>query len=128
MRQLVQAGLLEPPFCGTLFFNWEGINWSPATRLELEARLAVIPESMHWTVTTRGAEHQNMLAHAIMLGGHVRTGLEDNVELAPGRPAASNAELVEWVVRLAHDLGREVATPAEAREMLGLPRTPRSAA
>ncbi len=124
MNQLIKAGLLKPPYCGTLFFNWEGINWSPATPLELDARLAVLPPEMHWTATARGPEHLKIMAHAIMRGGHVRTGLEDNVEFAGGRVPESNAQLVEWLVRLARDLGREVASPQEAREMLGLPRSP----
>ena len=65
-----------------------------------------------------------MAAYAITLGGHVRTGLENDVELAPGRPATSQGECVEQIVRLAQALGRKVATPQEAREMLGLPRKP----
>ena len=54
----------------------------------------------------------------------MRTWLENEVELAPGRPAKTQAEGVERIVRLAQDLGRQVATPKEARERLGLPRKP----
>ena len=54
------------------------------------------------------------------MGGHVRVGFEDNVYLEKGRLAASNGEMVEKVVRIAKELGRPVATPAEAREILGL--------
>ena len=57
---------------------------------------------------------------SIIDGGHVRVGFEDNVYLSKGVMANSNAELVEKVVRLAKELGREIATPAEAREILGL--------
>ncbi len=53
-------------------------------------------------------------------GGHVRVGFEDNVYLSKGVMAESNADLVEKAVRIAKELGREIATPAEAREILGL--------
>ena len=59
-------------------------------------------------------------AAAIIDGGHVRVGFEDNVFLSKGVLAKSNGELVAKVVRMAKELGREIATPAEAREMLGL--------
>ena len=58
---------------------------------------------------------------AIAAGGHVRVGLEDNLYLRHG-VKASNAELVERVVRIANEVGREVASPGEAREILGLSR------
>jgi 3-keto-5-aminohexanoate cleavage enzyme len=61
-----------------------------------------------------------MAAMAIIMGGHVRVGFEDNVYIEKGIPAKSNAELVERVVRIARELGREIATPQEAREILGL--------
>ena len=57
---------------------------------------------------------------AIMMGGHVRAGLEDNIFVEKGVLAKSNAELVEKVVRIARELGREIATPDEARSILGL--------
>jgi len=63
-----------------------------------------------------------MLAQTWLLGGHVRVGLEDNIYLSKGVRAKSNAELVEKAVRVIRDLGGEVATPAEARAILGLER------
>jgi 3-keto-5-aminohexanoate cleavage enzyme len=56
----------------------------------------------------------------VALGGNVRVGLEDNVYYGRGELASGNAQLVERAVRIIHDLGREVATPEEAREMLGM--------
>lgn len=61
-----------------------------------------------------------MATMSILLGGHVRVGFEDNVYLSKGVLAKSNGELVEKVVRLARELGRDIATPAEARAILGL--------
>ncbi len=61
---------------------------------------------------------------AMILGMHVRVGMEDNVYYARGAKAESNAQLVERAVRIAKELNRPVATPAEAREMLGISKTP----
>ena len=61
-----------------------------------------------------------MVAQAVILGGHVRVGLEDNLYLAKGELAPGNAPLVERAVRIVRDLGASVATPAEARAILGL--------
>ena len=63
-----------------------------------------------------------MVAAGIVMGGNVRVGFEDNIYLEKGHKAASNGELVEKVVRLAKELGREIATPDEAREILKLGR------
>ena len=56
----------------------------------------------------------------MMMGGHVRVGIEDNLEIRRGVLAKSNAELVEKAVRLARELDREIATPDEARAIIGL--------
>jgi 3-keto-5-aminohexanoate cleavage enzyme len=58
-----------------------------------------------------------------MLGGHVRVGFEDNIFYDKGKLAKSNAELVARVVRIAKELGREIATAKQAREMLGITKT-----
>jgi 3-keto-5-aminohexanoate cleavage enzyme len=59
---------------------------------------------------------------AILLGGHVRVGFEDNIYYKKGELAISNAQLVERVVRISNELGRDVASPEEAREILGIRR------
>jgi 3-keto-5-aminohexanoate cleavage enzyme len=124
MRQLIDAKLVEPPFYVTLFFGAPGGHWSPDSSQELLSRTAMLPPRTIWGVSAHGPRQSALHALAISEGGHVRTGWEDNPDLHPGRPARSNAELVERIVRLARDLGREVATPAEARQILGLPRKP----
>jgi 3-keto-5-aminohexanoate cleavage enzyme len=65
---------------------------------------------MGWTV----------VAAAISAGGHIRVGMEDNPFITPGQYAKSNAELVEKCVRIARDIGREIASCDEAREIIGL--------
>ena len=83
-----------------------------------------LPDDTVWLTSGIGPHQLPMTTLAIILGGHVRVGREDNVYYRRGAKAESNAQLVEREVRLIHELNREVATPAEAREMLGLSATP----
>ena len=78
-----------------------------------------LPLNCTWQVTAVGKSHQELTALALLLGGDVRVGIEDVLELEKGRPV-SNVELVERVVGLAKSLGREIASPEEARAQLGL--------
>ena len=93
---------------------------TPATVGNLDWLVRRIPEGSTWTVTGIGRSAFPMAAAGIVMGGNVRVGFEDNLNLARGVPAKSNGELVAKVVRLAHELGREVANPAEARKILNL--------
>ena len=78
-----------------------------------------LPAGCSWSVAGIGRDQLALAAVAIVMGGHVRVGLEDNIYYSKGR-LASNEELVARVVRLAGELGRPVATPDEARALLGL--------
>ena len=78
-----------------------------------------LPAGSTWTVSGIGKSQVQMLTMGMLLGGHVRTGLEDVLEYTPG-VMATNRMLVERVVRLAKELGREIATPSEARAILGM--------
>ncbi|HUJ88629.1 MAG TPA: 3-keto-5-aminohexanoate cleavage protein [Syntrophorhabdales bacterium] len=78
-------------------------------------------ENYKWSVIGAGYPAEfNLAALSIMMGGHARVGLEDNIFIEKGVLAKSNAELVEKVVRIARELGREIATPDDARAILGL--------
>lgn len=79
-----------------------------------------IPADATYTVAGVGRYEFSLAAAAIVDGGHVRVGFEDNVYLSKGVLAKSNGELVAKVVRMAKELGREIATPTEARQILGL--------
>lgn len=79
-----------------------------------------IPEDSTWTVSGVGRFEFPMITMGILMGGHIRVGFEDNVYLEKGVPAKSNGELVEKAVRIAKELGREIAAPEEARKILGL--------
>lgn len=94
---------------------------TPATTDNLAWLVKNIPEDATWTATGIGRHEFPLAAAAIAMGGHVRVGFEDNLYLSKGVLAKSNGELVAKVVRLAKELGREVATPEEARKILSLP-------
>ena len=93
---------------------------TPATVENLAFFASKIPADATWTVSGVGRAAWTMAAAAIAMGGNVRVGFEDNIYLGKGQKAASNGELVAKVVRIAKELGREIATPAEAREILSL--------
>lgn len=82
---------------------------------------AAIPPGSTWTATGIGRHAFTLAAAAIVMGGNVRVGFEDNLYLERGVLAKSNGELVSKVVRIARELGREIATPEEARRILSLP-------
>lgn len=73
-----------------------------------------------WSVSSAGKQQMAIMATAMTFGGNVRVGLEDALYLGKGALAKSNAELVQKVVRIAKEIGKEIATPAEAREIIGL--------
>jgi 3-dehydrocarnitine:acetyl-CoA trimethylamine transferase len=81
---------------------------------------SMLPPGSEWAAFGAGRHAFTMLAQAYIFGGHCRIGMEDTVHLAKGMPTPSNAALVEKAVRIIHDLGGKVATPAEARQILGL--------
>lgn len=93
---------------------------TPATVANLCWMVNAIPAGSTWTATGIGRHAFPLAAAAIVLGGNVRVGFEDNLYLERGVLAKSNGELVAKVVRLAKELGRPVATSAEAREILSL--------
>ena len=94
-----------------------GIN---ATARDLVFLVDSIPFNSTYTVTGIGRYQFTMATLAITMGGHVRVGFEDNVYLSKGILANSNGELVKKIVRIANELGREIATPDETRQILHL--------
>ena len=93
---------------------------TPATVQNLCWLVNAIPAGSTWTATGIGRHAFTLAAAAIAMGGNVRVGFEDNLYLEKGVLAKSNGELVAKVARIAKEMGREIATPAEAREILGL--------
>lgn len=123
LRFLLKEGLVKPPFwiqfvlgvLGGLAANPEDLMMMKQTADRLFGA-----ENYRWSVIGVGYPQEfNMAAMAIMMGGHVRVGLEDNIFVGR-RQLGTNPQLVEKVVRLAKEFDREIATPEEARAMLGL--------
>ena len=81
---------------------------------------SMLPPEIHWGVAGIGRFQLPLAVHAILMGGHVRVGFEDNIYYRKGEVAQSNAQLVTRISRLAAELGREVASPEKARILLGL--------
>ena len=116
-----RMGLLDDPVWATLFFGWQGGAWTPPTPEALLYMVHHLPERVIWNISVMDQHEQyKLIPQAIAMGGHVRVGWEDNPYLPDGDFATTNAELVDIVVRLAKEIGREVAAPDEAREMIGL--------
>jgi len=111
-------GLLKPP----LHFQFvlgtpAGMPATPKSLLHLSE---IIPQGSTWSVIGIGSGQLPMAMMGMIMGGHVRVGLEDNIYYSKGFLATSNAELVERVVRIAREFGREVANPKETRKILTL--------
>jgi len=79
-----------------------------------------LPDGAIVNVSGIGKYQLHMNTMSMLMGGHARTGLEDNVFYRKNEPAVSNAQMVERLVRIAGELGREIATPEEARQILGM--------
>jgi 3-keto-5-aminohexanoate cleavage enzyme len=81
---------------------------------------SLLPSDATWSICGIGRSQLPMNLIALAAGAHLRTGLEDNLYYAHGQPATGNAQLVERVVRLAQEVGRPVASPADTRRLLNL--------
>src|SRR5690606_17518999 len=98
-----------------------GVPWgAPATAQMLSYFLGAMPHGMNWSAFGVGRAEFPMVAQSYLMGGHVRVGLEDNFYLSKGVEARSNAQLVEKAAEIIHLLGGKLATPEEARTILGL--------
>lgn len=120
-RQLVEEGLIDAP---PLFQLCMDIPYgAPADPLLLASMVQQLPEGSQWASFALGRMQMPWVAQSVLLGGHVRVGLEDNLYLSRG-VKATNAQLVERAVGIVEALGSEVATPDEARELLNLKPRP----
>ena len=120
--RLHREGLLRTPLHFQFVLGVPG--GAPATLKTLLYFVESIPNGSTWSATGIGRAWTEIAMATMALGGHVRVGLEDAVYYSRGELARSSAQMVERIVRLAAELGRPLATPAEARQMLGL--SPRS--
>ncbi|HEU5425091.1 MAG TPA: 3-keto-5-aminohexanoate cleavage protein [Nitrolancea sp.] len=117
-RQIAQ-GRIEPPYWFQFVLGVRG--GAPATAQQLVYMVSQLPPESKWSVCAIGRDQLPLNALAIAMGGHARTGLEDNIYYGYRVLAEGNAPLVARVARLARELQREIASPDEARQLLGLP-------
>ena len=123
LRFMMKSGIVKPPFwiqfvlgvLGGLAANVEDLIVMKQTADRLFGT-----ENYRWSVIGVGYPNEiNLATMAIMMGGHVRVGLEDNIFIGKGK-LCTNAQLVEKVVRIAREFDRDIATPEDMRQMLGL--------
>jgi 3-keto-5-aminohexanoate cleavage enzyme len=116
----IRKGLLDSPVHVDLVLGVPGaMAATPESLMFLRSQL---PVGATWTVAGIGPAQLPLGVMAILLGGHVRVGFEDNVFFRKGELAASNAQLVARIARISREVERLVATPDEARAILGLAR------
>ena len=115
-NQMIKEGLLHDP----LFQLCLGIPWgAPADTTTMKAMVDNLPAGVNWAAFGIGRMQMPMAAQAVLLGGHVRVGLEDNLWLDKGVPA-SNGSLVERVIKLIECMGARPMSPAAGRVKMGL--------
>ncbi|RIK45905.1 MAG: 3-keto-5-aminohexanoate cleavage protein [Chloroflexi bacterium] len=117
-KDLIADGFLQPPYWFQFVLGVRGA--APATARELTHMVDSLPDGARWSVCAIGRHQLPMNMIAMAMGGHARTGLEDNIYYHYRQLATSNAQLVERLVRIAREMGRELATPDEARELIGV--------
>jgi 3-keto-5-aminohexanoate cleavage enzyme len=122
INDLIQQGLVEPPYWIQTVMGYQTSSY-PTVKNTMDL-LMELPEGAVWLCSGIGPFQVPLTTLATLLGGHVRVGLEDNVYYRRGQKVESNAQLVARAVRIANELNREVATPAQAREMLGVSGQP----
>jgi 3-keto-5-aminohexanoate cleavage enzyme len=122
IRDLIERQLIDKPYFVQTVMGAQTSSYP--TVENVVNLLREFPEGSIWLCSGIGPFQLPMTTLATLLGGHVRVGLEDNLYLRRGQKLRSNAEAVERSVRIAHELNREIATPAQARKMLGISATP----
>ena len=122
VAHFVDRGLLKPPFFVQMIFGILGGIGTDLDNLLFMKRTAdkLFGDDYQWSVLAAGRHQVNFATQAALLGGSVRVGLEDSLYIGKGMLASSNAEQVSKIRRILEELGHEIATPDEARVMLGL--------
>lgn len=123
LKYFVDAGLVKAPFFIQMIFGVMGGIGADLDNLMFMKQTAdrlFGSDSYQWSVLAAGRHQMPFLTQAALMGGHVRVGLEDSLFIERGVLAANNAQQVEKIVRILSEMGHEPASPAEAREILGL--------
>jgi 3-keto-5-aminohexanoate cleavage enzyme len=120
VENLISKGLVDKPYYINLVLGMKYQGALEATPRYLESLIDFVPGDAIFNVTAVGAAQLPLTTMGMILGGCIRVGMEDNIYYSKGELAKSNAELVARSVRIARELGKEPATPEEARKTLGL--------
>jgi uncharacterized protein (DUF849 family) len=122
LAHFLDRGLVQPPlFVQTIFGILGGIGTDPEDLLHMKRTAdRLLGNDYTWSILGAGRHQFNLITMGAIMGGNVRTGMEDNIYLGKGELAQSNADLVAKTVRILRELSLEPATPDEARAMLGL--------
>ena len=122
LAHFLDRGLAKPPlFIQTIFGILGGIGAEPDNLLFMKRTAdRLFGEDYEWSILAAGRHQMGFATMGAMMGGNVRVGLEDSLYIAKGKLAESNAQQVAKIRRILEDLSLEIATPAEARERLGL--------
>lgn len=116
--RLIDKGLLDEPYYINLIFGPGTLT--PPIPENMINMINNLPENSIFNVLAIGPHQLPLTTMGILMGGHIRVGMEDNLHYRRGEPAESNAQLVARTVRIADELERELATPEEARDILGM--------
>jgi 3-keto-5-aminohexanoate cleavage enzyme len=122
IQDLIEQELLEKPYWVQTVMGYQTSSFP--TVENVVALLREFPKDTLWLCSGIGIFQLPMTTLAILMGGHTRVGMEDNIYYRRAEKLKSNAQVVERIVRIAYELNREIATPAEARRMLGISETP----
>ncbi|MCM8820721.1 MAG: 3-keto-5-aminohexanoate cleavage protein [Candidatus Omnitrophica bacterium] len=118
-KVLIKKGILTPPFYFNILLG--SLYSTPATLPDLVHMVQSLPQGAIWGATGIGRFQMIINFSAILMGGNVRVGLEDNIYYdIKKKNLATNLKLIERVVNFAKEIGREIANPLEAREIIGL--------
>jgi uncharacterized protein (DUF849 family) len=122
LAHFVDVGLVKPPlFVQTIFGILGGIGPEPENLMHMKTTAdRLFGDDYYWSVLGAGRHQTSLVTMSAIMGGSVRVGLEDSIYLAKGELAKSNAEQVAKICRILAELSLQIASPAEAREMLGL--------
>ena len=118
---MIKRGQLQPPvYIQFVLGILGGLPATPESLFTLYNAAKMTLGEFKWSVCAGGRNQMGIMATAMAMGGNARVGMEDALYLEKGKLATGNAEIVAKVIRIAKELGREIATPQEARKIIGL--------
>ncbi len=119
LKKLIKEKWVEPPYHCQFVLGVPGAMAGDISGLVY--LVEHLPENSTWGVAGIGRFELPLAVHAILMGGNVRVGLEDNIYYKKGQLASSNAELISRISRIAKEVGRDIASPHETKKLLNLP-------